>query len=77
MNGDERQTPSDDPAEGGQVMQSELDMGVVPTGDPRVDAAVAELESLPDRPVEEHPAVYEGVHQQLQAALADVPDPNG
>ena len=57
--------------------QSELDLGVVPTGDVRVDAALAALEGLPERPVDEHPEVYESVHRQLQAALADTPDANG
>jgi hypothetical protein len=64
--------PVPDPAR-----QSELDLGLVPTGDPRVDAALAALEGLPDRPVDEHPAVFEEVHQGLHAALSDVPDPNG
>lgn len=57
--------------------QSELDLGVVPTGDARVDAALTQLNGLVDRPVDDHPAVYERVHQQLQAALADVPDQSG
>ena len=60
----------------GVARQSELDLGVVPTGDVRVDAALAALEGLPGLPVDEHPAVYEAAHRELQAALADVPDAN-
>jgi hypothetical protein len=41
------------------------------TGDERVDAAVAGLASLRDRPVAEHPEVFETVHQGLQDALED------
>jgi hypothetical protein len=57
------------------VGQSELDLGVVPTGDDRVDQALRSLEQLVGQPVEEHPAVYETVHQQLQAALVADPGP--
>ncbi|MGH3243065.1 MAG: hypothetical protein ACRDNL_21990 [Spirillospora sp.] len=41
-----------------------------PTGDPRVDAAVARLGELGSRPVPEHVEVYEDVHQRLQELLA-------
>jgi hypothetical protein len=41
------------------------------TGDPRVNAAVARLRELADQEVHDHLSVYEDVHQQLQAALAD------
>ena len=62
----------------GQARQSELDLGVVSTGDERVDAALAALEGLVGQPVDEPPrASTSGVHHGLQAALADVPDPNG
>jgi hypothetical protein len=57
--------------------QSELDLGIVPTGDERVDQALVLLEQLGGRPVDEHPAVYEAVHQQLQAALVADPGPPG
>jgi hypothetical protein len=43
----------------------------VATGDPRVDAAVAPLETLDDALVEEHPAVVEKVNRTLQDILAE------
>ena len=39
------------------------------TGDPRVDEVLASLDSLPERPLSEHAAVYEQAHDQLRAAL--------
>jgi len=53
--------------------QPELDLGVVLTGDNRVDEALAELDQLAGRPVDEHAAVYEKVHRGLQAALVGEP----
>ncbi|TDC90059.1 hypothetical protein [Actinomadura sp. 7K507] len=41
-----------------------------PTGDQRVDAAVARLGELGARPVPEHVEIYEDVHQRLQELLA-------
>ncbi|RFS84080.1 hypothetical protein D0T12_18095 [Actinomadura spongiicola] len=41
-----------------------------PTGDPRVDAAVARLTELAGRPVPEHVEIFEAVHQRLQELLA-------
>jgi hypothetical protein len=41
------------------------------TGDPRVDAALAPLDTLEDAPVHEHPAVVEDVHRALQDILAE------
>jgi len=41
------------------------------TGDSRVDEAVSQLEDLAGRPVAEHPAVFERVHQRLTEALGD------
>ncbi|MFI0479802.1 hypothetical protein [Actinomadura sp. 9N215] len=48
-----------------------------PTGDPRVDAAVARLGELGARPVPEHVEIFEDVHQRLQELLAaaDQDDP--
>ena len=54
--------------------QSELDLGVVSTGNVDVDAAVAGLAGLGDRPVSEHPEVYERVHRDLQAAMSSISD---
>jgi hypothetical protein len=47
-----------------------------PTGDTRVDDAVAGLSRLHGRPVQEHVAVLEEVHGQLRDILDDV-DPAG
>ncbi|MCU0265751.1 MAG: hypothetical protein MUC45_06480 [Actinomycetia bacterium] len=41
-----------------------------PTGDDRVDTAVARLADLAELPVAAHPAVYEEVHRTLDDALA-------
>lgn len=44
------------------------------TGDPEVDAALAHLEDLADRPVREHVAVFEAVHGALADRLAESRD---
>jgi hypothetical protein len=43
-----------------------------PTGDEAVDDALERLRELPERSTDQHPEVYDGVHQALQAALADL-----
>jgi hypothetical protein len=43
-----------------------------PTGDDRVDAAVAGLSRLPGTPAEEHVAVLEEVHGQLRDILGEL-----
>ncbi|MCD4527387.1 hypothetical protein [Nocardioides sp. cx-173] len=45
----------------------------VRTGDERVDAVLAEIEDLRDRPVEEHVAAFEQAHDKLRRALDEVP----
>jgi len=60
-------TPEIDPG-----TQVELDLGIVSTGDARVDAALAELEGLAGLPVADHPALFEGVHQGLHSALTEL-----
>lgn len=40
-----------------------------PTGDLRVDAALAHLEELAELPVTSHVEVFENVHRQLHEAL--------
>jgi len=40
-----------------------------PSGHPAVDAALAELDTLDQRPVHEHAAVFEAAHERLRAAL--------
>ncbi len=42
------------------------------TGVSSVDEAMAELARLDELPTSEHVAVYEGLHRQLQDALADL-----
>jgi hypothetical protein len=42
-----------------------------PTGNAAVDAVVASLDGLEDRPVDEHVAVFEAAHDALRGALAD------
>jgi len=41
------------------------------TGNEVVDDVLRSLETLGDRPVEEHVAVFESAHERLRAALAD------
>jgi hypothetical protein len=43
-----------------------------PTGDERVDDAVAALAALGEIPVEEHPAVLEEIHGRLGEILGEV-----
>jgi hypothetical protein len=45
---------------------------IEPTGDATVDEALERLRELAERPTEQHPELYDGVHQRLQAALADL-----
>ncbi|WP_187438207.1 hypothetical protein [Actinomadura decatromicini] len=45
-----------------------------PTGEPRVDAALARLGELGGRPVSAHVEVFEDVHQRLQEILAAAGD---
>jgi hypothetical protein len=42
------------------------------TGEPRVDAALARLDELPDLPVTEHRAVFEHVHRSLSEVLGEL-----
>jgi len=46
--------------------------GPPPTGDDRVDAAVAGLSRLPGRPADEHVAVLEEVHGRLRDILGEL-----
>ncbi len=47
----------------------------VPTGDPRVDAAVEELASIEDLDLADRPAVLDGVHDRLREILGELGDP--
>jgi len=42
-----------------------------PTGDEEVDAVIASLSALEDRPVADHVTVFEQAHESLRRALAD------
>jgi hypothetical protein len=70
-------SPAETAADGADSRQPELDLGVVSTGDEGVDQALAGLAELADRPVDEHPAVFEKVQQGLQAALVAEPGTPG
>ena len=50
----------------------EADSLLPPTGDERVDDAVAGLSRLPGRPVDEHVAVLEEVHGRLRDILGEL-----
>jgi hypothetical protein len=43
-----------------------------PTGDSRVDDAIAGLAGLSDLPLDEHPAVLEDVHDRLREILGEL-----
>jgi hypothetical protein len=45
---------------------------IAPTGEPRVDAALASLGRLALLPVGEHPAVFEQVHRGLREVLGEL-----
>ncbi|MCL2581593.1 MAG: hypothetical protein FWE35_03965 [Streptosporangiales bacterium] len=45
------------------------------TGDRRVDETVAGLAALGDRPLEEHPPVFETVHDTLRGLLGELGEP--
>ena len=45
----------------------------VRTGEDRVDAVIASIEGLVDRPVDEHVAVFEQAHDELRRALDGTP----
>lgn len=53
-----------------EEMQSELDLGVVSTGSSVVDEALRRLDELPERPVADHPEVYDQVLDALAATMA-------
>ncbi len=65
---DEDSAEPDDRGVEGRV-RGEGDAEQVRTGDTRVDAVLASLEGLDDRPVSEHAVVFEQAHDQLRAAL--------
>jgi hypothetical protein len=58
----------------GQQMAERAVVSLPPTGDDRVDDAVAGLNRLPGRPAEEHVAVLEEVHGRLRDILGELND---
>ena len=64
-------TPRGAEATAEQTAQSELDLGVVPTGSAVVDDALRPLESLGERPVAEHAEAYEQVLADLTETMRD------
>ncbi len=53
-------------------MDGETPAVTAPTGDERVDQAVAPLAGLADVPVADHPAVLDEVHRRLGEILAQL-----
>ena len=47
---------------------------VVPTGDPRVDQAIARLSDLDEVDLDDRPAVLETVHDRLREILGELGD---
>jgi hypothetical protein len=45
--------------------------GLPSTGHQEVDAVLASLEGLQDKPVQEHAAVFEAAHDRLRAVLSE------
>jgi hypothetical protein len=66
--GAEHEGQNRDPGTGPAVMS------FPPSGDDRVDEAMAGLSRLPGRPVDEHVAVFEEVHGRLRDILGEVND---
>lgn len=68
--------PTDDAAQRSQAPQGQPGTGpatrpaAVPAGD--LDARLADLDLLAERPLTEHIEVYQGLHADLQAALAEI-----
>ena len=54
-----------------EAEQSELDLGVISTGTPVVDQALAPLEGLTDLPVADHPEIFDRVLSDLSATMAE------
>lgn len=73
---DETQWTGDVPAEGPGADHgtAEQTHPAPATGSSVVDAVLASLDGLEERPVGDHVAVFEAAHEQLRAALADAGD---
>lgn len=53
-------------------MDGENPAVIPPTGDERVDEALAPLAGIADTPADDHPAVLDEVHQRLGDILAQL-----
>ena len=74
MAGERDGTPAALGAETGEVLGiSEIQVAEGSgTGDSRVDAAVARLGELAGAPLDEHPAIFEQVHDRLREVLGEL-----
>jgi len=69
------ENPAPQPAEPGRVSEErELDLGLVASGNAEIDESLSVLSDLDQIPVEQHPGVYENVHEQLSGALSKFDD---
>jgi hypothetical protein len=67
----------DEEYEGQKISAERSEVSPPPTGDARVDAAVAVLSRLPGTPADERVAVLEEVHGQLRDILGELNDDTG
>jgi hypothetical protein len=69
---DDAETPDEISEHAGDHTDTgEAAAGVEPSGHPAVDAVLASIEGLEERPVAEHVAVFEDAHDALRRALND------
>ena len=54
--------------------ERELDLGIVASGNAEIDESLGVLSDLDQVPVEQHPGIYENVHEQLAGALSTFDD---
>ena len=52
----------------------ELDLGIVASGDAEVDESLSVLSELDQLPIDQHPAAFENIHDQLSTALSKFDD---
>ena len=69
--GEENPFPDDDRRTSG-VDPASVHEDRASSGDDRVDAATAQLEELAALPLDEHVAVFDGVHRSLHDTLASI-----
>jgi len=55
----------------GDVVRAIEQPGAAPTGNSRIDEAVARLGRIDELPVEAHPDIYDEIHTGLRDALAN------